>query len=551
VLLLVPAPNIPAAKRAGLPVDLERLAAEGTSWLTPEDRYALKTHGVCTQVQSDAFMMRIRVTGGRMTPVQAFAVAELAEAHALGWVHLSTRQNVELHHVAPSSVLEVLRGVEDCGLTNRSACGHTLRNVMACPDAGVGLDEPFDCLPDALATSAAIVARSAELNCVLPSRINMAFGGCPACAEHARINDVGFESRVAQGELGYRVWAGGSLGVAPSLAVPLVDFLPRRHVLAAAEALIEVFVEHGDLDNPKQGRLKFVVQSMGEAAFRRAFLEHLQARREAAGYEPEPLASAEDVDIAEVLRHVPDGGWSSAVRPQRRPGLAMVSILVPLGDLTGDELRGMATLARFGDGHLYLTRNQNLQLRDVPVALVADLRRAVGLLGLGLDGADSALDVRACTGSDVCALAITASPATGRRLVGAGGLERNSPLRVHVSGCPNSCAQHQAADLGLAGGKVRINGANRLGYTVFAGADLVAGRIGTAVGRVADEDVEAVVDGLIGVWEVLRHPGERLGDTLQRVGADAFAAHVASIAVGFAPGDDPESPAAAMAVGTD
>jgi sulfite reductase beta subunit-like hemoprotein len=546
----VPAPNIPAAKRAGLPVDIERLAAEGTGWLTPEDRYALKTHGVCAQVQSDAFMVRIRIAGGRLTPVQAFAVADLADGHGLGWVHLSTRQNVELHHVAAASVPEVLEGVEDCGLTNRSACGHTLRNVMACPDAGVGLDEPFDCLPDALATSAAIVARSAELNCVLPSRINIAFGGCPACVEHARINDVGFESRIEQGEPGYRLWAGGSLGVAPSLAVPLLDFVPRRDVLAAAEAVIEVFLEHGDVDNPKQGRLKFVVQAMGEDGFRRAFLASFQQRRATSGYEPSPVAAGDDVDIAEVLRHVPDGGWSSAVRPQRRPGLAMVTVRIPLGDLSGDELRGLAGLARFGDGHLYLTRNQNLQLRDVPVALVTDLRRAVGAFDLGLEGADASVDVRSCTGSDVCALAITPAPATGRRLLGATGLERNAPLRVHVSGCPNSCAQHQAADLGLAGGKVRINGATRLGYTVFAGADLAAGRIAAPVGRVGDEDVETVVDGLIGVWEVLRHPGERLGDTLQRVGPEAFAAHVASIATGFAPGDDPESPAA-VAAGVD
>jgi sulfite reductase (ferredoxin) len=116
-----------------------------------------------------------------------------------------------------------------------------------------------------------------------------------------------------------------------------------------------------------------------------------------------------------------------------------------------------------------------------------------------------------------------------------------------VSGCPNSCAQHQACDIGLAGGKVRINGVTRLGYTVFAGADLARGRVGTSVGRVADEDVESVVDGLIGVWEVLRHPGERLGDTVERIGPDAFAAHVASIAAGFAPGDDPETSVAAVA----
>jgi sulfite reductase beta subunit-like hemoprotein len=519
-------------------VDLDRLATEGVGWLTPEDRYALKTYGVCTQVQSDAFMVRVRIPGGRMTPVQAFALAQLVDDHAMGWVHLSTRQNIELHHVAPASVLEVLAGVEACGLTNRSACGHTLRNVMACPDAGVGLDEPFDCLPDALAASEAIVARSAELNCILPSRINIAFGGCPTCAEHARINDIGFESRIEQGVAGYRMWAGGSLGVAPALAVPLESFVPRPHVLAACEALIETFVAHGAFENPKQGRLKYVVQAMGETAFRSDFLQRYHERRSTTTYAPAPVATPDAVDISEILRHVPDGGWSSAVRPQRTPGLAMVTVRIPLGDLSGEE-------------HLYATRNQNLMLRDVPVALVADLRNAVATYGLRLEGADGASDVRACTGSAVCNVAITASPDTARRLIGSAGLERNAPLRLHVSGCPNSCAQHQAADLGLAGGKVRINGATRLGYTVFAGADVAAGRLGTTVGRVADEDVETVVDGLIGIWEVLRHPGERLGDTVERIGSEAFAAHVASIAAGFAPGDDPEPTAAPVAAASD
>ncbi len=445
------APDIPAAKRAGLRVDLDRLAAEGVGWLTPEDRYALKTYGVCTQVQSDRFMMRVRVVGGSLTPVQAFAVADLVDEHGMGWVHLSTRQNIELHHVHPASVPEVLAGVEACGLTNRSACGHTLRNVMACPDAGVGLDEPFDCRPDAAAASDAIVARSAALNCVLPSRINMAFGGCPTCAEHARINDAGFESVLDRGEPGYRLWAGGSLGVAPSLAVPLLSFVPRRHVLAACEALIETFVAHGDLDHPKQGRLKFVVQAMGEPAFRSAFLERFHERRSRATYEPEPVPVPGDVDIAEVLRHVPVGGWSSAVRPQRTPGLAMVTVRVPLGDLSGEELRDLAGLARFGDGRLTLTRNQNLMLRDVPVSLVGDLRRAVERVGLSLDGADAANDVRACTGSAVCSLAITSSPATGRRLLASAGLQRNAPLRPPVSGCPNRRAPPQASALRLAG----------------------------------------------------------------------------------------------------
>jgi sulfite reductase beta subunit-like hemoprotein len=535
------APNIPAVKRAGLPVDLERLGVEGDGWLSPEDRYALKTHGVCAQVQPGVFMIRIRVPGGKLTPAQARGIADLAEAYGESWVHLTTRQNLELHHVDARVVPAVLRATEALGLTNRSACGHTHRNVMACPDAGVGLDEPFDCGPDARAVSAAVVARAAEINVVMPSRINLAFGGCPVCRDHALLNDGGFVSVVVGGEPGYRIVAGGSLGTSPSLAVPLADFVPRRDTVAAALALTDTFVDLGDLDNPKKGRMKFVVEAVGADGFRAAFHERLERRRAGDDYDPQPVALPGPADVTAIMSHRPAGGWGPGVRPQRTPGLALVSIDVTLGDLVADELRALADLAGLGDGSLYVTRNQNILYRDVPVGLVGNMCRDLVPLGLSLESADSSVDVRACTGSAVCSLAITAAPAAGARIAASTALARNGSLRVHVSGCPNSCAQHQAADVGLAGGKVRIGGRTRLGYTVMAGADIPAGRLAQAIGRVADEDVEAAVSGVVGAWESLRHPGERLPQTLERVGSEAFAAQVASIAQGFEPGADPST----------
>jgi sulfite reductase beta subunit-like hemoprotein len=139
----------------------------------------------------------------------------------------------------------------------------------------------------------------------------------------------------------------------------------------------------------------------------------------------------------------------------------------------------------------------------------------------------------------VCSLAISAAPTAGLRIAANPLLARNASLRVHVSGCPNSCAQHQAADIGLAGAKVRIAGVTRVGYTVFVGADLLNGRVAEPIGRVADDDADAAVSGIIGTWEALRRPGERLVDTMDRVGAEAFAAHIAAIAAGFEAGLEP------------
>jgi sulfite reductase beta subunit-like hemoprotein len=535
------APNIPAVKRAGLPVDLDRLASEGDSWLKPEDRYALKTWGVCAQVQPGVFMIRCRVAGGRLTPDQARGLAGLADAYGHSWLHLSTRQNVELHHVRAEDVPTVLAGVRALGLTTRSACGHTMRNVMSCPDAGVGLDEPFDCGPDARRVSDAILARSAELNCQLPSRINIAFGGCPVCAGHARLNDAGFESVVVDGQPGYRLWTAGSLGVAPFLAIKTVDFVDRCDAVAAAEALVDVFVNHGDLDNPKKGRLKYVVEAMGQGAYLSAFEQAYAAARERharAAISPMPVEVLSAPQIDAVLRHVPPGGWGSGVRPQRTAGRALVTVNVPLGDLVSDDFRALAQVARLGDGHLYTTRNQNVTFRDVPLGRLPELRSDLSLRQLRLEGADSATDVRACTGSAVCSLAISAAPADGATLNGSAALARNTGLRIHVSGCPNACAQHQVGDIGLSGAKVRIGGKTRIGYHVWLGADLEVGRLAEVAGRVAEDAVAQVVDAIIGLWEALRLPAEPLSATVLRIGLVGFSAQLRSLTDGFEPGSE-------------
>jgi sulfite reductase beta subunit-like hemoprotein len=522
--------DIPGTKRAGLPVDFERLARDGDAELTPEERYALKTHGVCAQLQDHVFMIRVRVPGGLLQPDQARALADMARRRGRDWVHVTTRQNVELHWVADRAVPAVLAEVEALGLTTRSACGHTLRNVMCTEESGVGLDEPFDCLPDARAVSAAIVHRSRALNCILPSRINMAFGGSPRCRHDALLNDAGFVSVVRDGQPGYELWGGGSLGRSPHLAVLLHEFVPRRDALSAAEAIVDVFVRHGDLDNPAKGRLKFVVGRIGEERFHAEWSAAFDEARRRPHPEPLPVPVLGEAEHAAVLAAAPRDGWSAGVRPQRIPGRALVTIDVPMGDLRGRELEAIADLAeRHGDGALHLSRDQDVVLRDVSVDQIELIRDALGDHGLGILGDRSSPRIRACTGSAVCALGITTAPEAGVALLDSDALCRQSSLRVHVSGCPNSCAQHQAADIGLAGTKVKIKGEVHDGYQVFVGADLDRRQHGEVVGRVAAQDAVAAVDALVGVWEAVRHEDEPFGRACRRVGIDAIAAHVAAL----------------------
>ena len=538
------APDIPGIKRAGLPVDLERLAREGDGWLTPEDRYALKTRGVCAQLQPGVFMVRVRIPGGVLPTPQARKLARLSRSYGPDWLHLTTRQNLELHWIEGHQIPGLFDGLAQAGLSTDSACGHTLRNVMCSEEAGVALDEPFDCLPDARMASDAILARSRQLNCELPSRINMAFGGSVRCREDALLNDAAFVSVLEDttGEPGYELWAGGSLGKAPRLAMRLTPFLARKDVLAAAEALIEVFVEHGDLEHPAKGRMKFCIEALGEAAFLAAWEQAFAAAKARPHPEPPEIDVLPEADRRAILAARPIGGWSSGVRPQRTPGLVSVVVDVPLGDTRGAELELLADLAdRHGDGHLVLSRDQDVVLRNVAGTAVPAIRAALAERGLYPVGEAHVARVRACTGSAVCALGISPAPDTGWDLVPTPGLGRNSSLRVHVSGCPNSCAQHQAGDIGLAGTKVRLGGATRTGYQLFLGADLANGLLGEVVGRIAAEDTAAAIDAVVGVWEAVRHSGETLGVTVRRLGIDAFAAHLESqLAERWATGPEPD-----------
>jgi ferredoxin-nitrite reductase len=297
--------------------------------------------------------------------------------------------------------------------------------------------------------------------------------------------------------------------------------------------------------------MKFVVDRLGAAAFRAAWDQAFAARRELPQPEPVPVEVLAEPDRADVLRRVPAGGWSAGVRPQRRSGKALVTVELPMGDASSVELELIADLAdRWADGFLTLGRDQDVILRDVDLDGVSAIREALATRGLHLLGEGGRAAVRACTGSAVCALGVTTAPDAGRAVRTSAGLARNSSLRVHVSGCPNSCAQHQAADIGLAGSKVRVGGRARDGYQLFLGADLSGSDpvVGTVVGRVAAEDVTAAVDAVVGAWEAVRQGGETLGATVARVGHDAIAAHVAAVMdERWAEGPEPDPDAVTVA----
>lgn len=515
--------DVDRVKREGLDVDLDRLEREGYASLTSEEFYRLKTWGVCSQRTPGLHMVRVRVPGGRIEAGRLRAVAALSERLADGEAHITTRQNLELHSVPSRKVRQVLEGVVALGLTTRSACGHTVRNIVGCSRSGICAAEPFETRPTVVAIHDFFFRNAARYNSSLPRRLNVYVAGCDGCMCHAQVNDLGFVATTREGAPGFQLWLGGSLASSPRLAHLLFDFVPADEVLAVTEAVADTYCANGFRDRPAKARLKFLIEEWGGERFTAAVLERLRELRPETGVSAGTTAEVMGGDRRPLGAH-------AGVAPQRQEGLFMVEAHVPLGDLTGWQVETLAGLAtEFGDGALYLTKEQNVELHDVDAGDLDRVCDALAAVGLPARGAGSLVDVQVCAGSEWCVWGVGDSRGLARTM------ERElaplveaeagaEPLRVHISGCSHGCAQHAAADVGLSAVAMRDADRNLIdGYEMFVG-----GRLGhdpvTArrVGRVLGERAGVATTGIIARYLRERLPGEAMPDFVERVGKESL-----------------------------
>jgi sulfite reductase beta subunit-like hemoprotein len=523
--------SIEAIKAAGLAVDLYRYTKEGYRAVAPDDHYRLKTLGICGQKGEGHFMLRIKVPGGLTSGAQLDVLGDLAERFAGGVAHLTTRQGVELHSVRIEEVPEIFAGLASVGLTTKASCGDTIRNVVGCAQAGACIHELLDARPWIRSVAEYFLAIEPEqLN--VPRKMNVYVSGCPECSGHAQINDIALvATQGADGRLGFALWAGGGLGANPRLAHLLAAFVPFEEALAACRAIVDVYMVHGDRSSRARAKLKFLIDAWGIERFRDAWREALEARlAEGEGGLPSQVAAEPaSLGVPALESWGEDSALPDGVARQRQPDRYRVAVYVPLGELTAEQLRGVAGLSRaYGSGDAVITREQNLELRDVPSASLPDLIAALRVLGLSTEGG-SIRDVQSCPGTAFCPLAVTPAQEAAARLaalpvVREAGLR---PLRIHISGCPHSCAQHQIADIGLCGVRAPLDDGleSEIAYQLYLGGV----REGTPrLGALAHFTIP---DGRLGdaIDLVLRrYLAERAGEEtfttwVDRVGADAIA----------------------------
>ena len=511
-------------------------------------KFRLK-QGVYGQRQPDVQMVRVKLPMGGVTPDQLDAFADVIERYVpLRKGHVTTRQNIQMHHIPLPDAAKLIRDLSDARLSSREGCGNTMRNVTGDPRAGTLEGELFDITPYAGAYVRYFVRHPTTQ--AMPRKVKTAFAASDEDNAITRIHDMAFVPRERDGVRGVEIRVGGGTAIMPRLAPTLYEFveLDNGDYLKVTEACMRIFDRQDFLRvNRARARIKVLVDKIGIDAFRDLVAEELEgdwvAERDFSldeiRYELDEQAAAPDAgqrfDSPNGDRRQFDRFAASNVAPQRQQGFSTVEVKIERGDLTPEQLRGLGEIMRrYTGGAARTTVHQNLVLRWVRDDSVYEVWRGLSELGLGEGGADEVTDVVSCPGTDSCKLGITSSmglnQAVSERLRA---MDIEDPLtrRVHVkmSGCPNGCSQHHIADIGFYGASIKVQDKTIPAYIAHVGGHYEGGEvvIGTRLkARLPAKRVPEAVERWLRFYESDRAGEETFHAFVGRVGASEFEAKV-------------------------
>jgi sulfite reductase beta subunit-like hemoprotein len=527
----------------------------------PEDefiKFRLR-QGVYGQRQPDVQMIRVKLPFGGVTPEQMEKFADVVEKYVpLKKGHVTTRQNIQIHHIPLPEVEPAIRELGEAGLSSREGCGNTIRNVTGDPWAGVAADELFDLTPYVGAYVRYFVRHPTTQG--MPRKIKTAFDGSPRDRAISGIHDIAFRARVREiegrGEVrGVEMLVGGGTSIMPRVAPALYDFveLDNGDYLKISEAVFRIFDRQEWLRvNRARARIKVFVDKFGIDELRNQVEEELQGEwvaerdfaidgrlflddeRESAPAPPASTASPNG-DVSEFERF-----RAANVRDQKQEGFVTVEVKIRRGDLTPEQFRGLAEIMRaYAGGYARTTVQQNLVLRWVRRETVYEVWRALSELGLGDAGAREITDVVSCPGTDSCKLGITSSmglnQAVQDRLVE---MELTDPLtramHIKMSGCPNGCSQHHVADIGFYGASIKVGEHTIPAYIPHVGGVYEGGSVkfGQRLKlRLPAKRVPDAIERWVRHYEETREDGEEWGAFAERVGTADLEAHVKDLSM--------------------
>jgi sulfite reductase beta subunit-like hemoprotein len=550
----VPGHIIPILER-----EFEDFETEATKFLdgeTPENEFIgfrLK-QGVYGQRQPGVQMMRIKLPFGGITPEQMEAFADVIERYVpLNKGHITTRQNIQMHHVPLKDATDVLRGLAPSGLSSREGCGNTVRNVTGDPWAGICENEVFDPTPYAGAYVRYFVRHPTTQ--LMPRKFKTAFTGTDEDRAITGIHDIAFLARERDGVKGFEVRVGGGTAIMPRIAPTLYDFVEADNgdFLKITEAVVRIFDRQDWLRvNRARARIKVLVDRDGIDEVRRMVDEELEGdwvqerdfTLDALLFEDDEEANAPEAPEAYAT---PNGDVSeferfrrANVTAQRQEGFSAVQVHVPRGDLSPEQFRGLADIMRdYSGGYARTTVHQNFVLRWVRDESVYEVWQRLVALDLGAPGADEIDDVVSCPGTDSCKLGITSSmglnAAIRERLAQ---MDVTDPLsrRIHIkmSGCPNGCSQHHIANIGFYGASIKVGEHTIPAYIPHIGGTYDGGEVAYGARlktRLAAKRVPDAVERWVRMYEAERLEGEEFNAFAERVGTKRFEDEVRDLAL--------------------
>ena len=479
-----------------LPEDLDRfketVEAYGNGSVSAAQFRAFRVpQGIYEQREDGTYMLRVRFPGGGVLPHQMRALAAVARTYGNGTLHVTTRQDIQVHRVLVNGIHPALIELYEAGLSTKGGGGNTVRNITGCRDSGVCIDAEFDVTPYTCAVTEFLLPD--PLNYQLPRKFKIAFSGCSRDCSGATVNDVGFIAKMRDGQKGFSVYVGGGLGKQSRVADHLEEFVPADQVHMVAEAVKRVFDRHGNRKNKNIARLRFLVNKIGFDRFRELYEEALAEVR-ADGVAPLKVRDipGREYRVAET-EIVPCTGFEQwrerMVVSQKQEGYHLVNIAFRLGDIDADTMEKLAALIEVhGEGMLRTTQSQNAAIRWVHEHELPAVHR--GLLDIGL--ADSLglvqRNIVACAGAATCRLGICLS----RGLAGAItdlfdrfdlDLDQADQLNIRISGCPNSCGRHPIGQIGVFGAARRVGDRLVPHYVIQLGGRLTEGETRLAEGK--------------------------------------------------------------------
>ena len=484
-------------------------------------------------------MERIKLPMGKVSHRQLEVLAEVAEEYSDAILHVTTRQDIQLHFVNIDDTPDLMRRLAAVGITTREACGNSVRNVTACPYAGVCGDASFDVTPYANALTFFLLGHKDAQD--FGRKFKIAFSGCEghACGL-TTIHDIGCIAAERQEggvtKRGFSFYVGGGLGAVPHKAQLLYEFLPEEELLPVSQAVCRVFARLGEKKNRNKARLKFLVAKLGIDEFRRL----VEAEREVLPEDERWTTALTDDPVTPEIptkdaAPLEPGDYGEGferwrrtnVIPQAQPGYATAIVRLPLGDITSSQTRALVDLAREHCGDTARTTvEQNIVYRWIPEASLPAFHDGLARIGLADGGAGTIEDITACPGTDTCKLGISASRGLAGELENRLSAKAESldddvrKLRIKASGCFNACGQHHVSDIGFLGVSRNVGGRRVSHFQLVVGGQWTqnGASYGLAIGAFPSKRIPDLVDRLTEYWIAERQPGERFQDFIKRSG---------------------------------